>query len=308
MRVLVTGATGRVGRVLVPMLLDQGHEVRSIQRGITGSDNTLLSGVDTVTGSIADRAVVDRAMAGVDAVCHLAALMPPHSDEDLFAANVVGTFNILEAVRASSSMPRLVQISTDATYGTGLSRRAYPTPIVESTPAQPTNFYGITKVVCEDLVLHSERLFDMNAIVLRFAWVLAADEVLDLFSTAMWSEFMTPGQQKDLDDSDAVPVILEEDGSPFSDHIVDPRDAAQACLLAVTSSVTGEALNVCGPAAFRYVDHSPTVAQRLGRPMVEVPLESFHSYAFDLSRTQEALGYRPAYGIDTVLEEALALA
>lgn len=307
MRILVTGATGRVGRPLVSRLRDEGHQVRVLQRGKTGPADGSSGDLEVVTGSIADAAAVRRAVADVDAVCHLAALMPPFGDEALFQANVVGTFNVIEAIRDAGATARLVFASTDATYGTGLSKRSYPQPITEGTSPEPTNFYGTTKVVGEDLVGQAGRIYAFPYVILRFAWVFAGVEVLDLFTMSMWEDFMTPEQKRRLSDSDLVPIILEADGSPFSDHVADARDVAAACALAIEAPISGEVFNVCGPAPFRYIELSPLVAGRLGRRTVELPLTDFHAYEFDGSKARRMLGFEPRHSIRDMLDEALAL-
>ena len=306
MKVLVTGATGRVGQLLVPMLLEQGHEVRTIQRGLTSSNAPWVSKVEVITGAVSDRAVVDKAMKGIDVVCHLAALMPPHTDDELLSANLIGTYNILESIKETQPTARLVHVSTDAIYGTGQSKRTYSKAISEDVVPEPTNFYGISKVLCEDLVSHGARQLGISYVMLRFSWVFAASEILDLFSIPMWADFMSPEQRAATAGSDAIPVILEEDGSPFSEHVVDSRDAARACLLAINSKVSGEIFNVCGPDSFKYVDVSSSVAEKLGRTLVEVPLPDFHSYTFDISKAQKLLNFTPEHSIQSVLAEAFA--
>lgn len=308
MRVLVTGATGRVGRLLVPMLLDEEYSVRTLQRGVSGAGVQWPADVEVQIGSITSRETVDRALQEVDVVCHLAALMPPNSNDALFDTNVVGTFNIIDSIVQSNSSAKLVFASTDATYGTGFSDRKYLHPITETTPPQPTNFYGVTKVMGEDLVNQCGRLNDIDYTILRFAWVLAANELLELFTMGMWRDFMTHEQTEKLHISNAIPVVLEGDGSPFSDHIVDPRDAAVACLLAIRRMPSGDTFNICGPEPFRYLDYSPGIAERLGLELVELPLVNFHSYAFDGSKARERLNFVAQHNLDAVLSEAFALA
>jgi nucleoside-diphosphate-sugar epimerase len=308
MKVLITGASGRIGRHLVQEGRERGWELRLLQRGVS-QPLPAAEGVEIVTGSVVNASDVRAAVVGVEAVCHLAALMPPAGNEDLFATNVRGTVNVLEATRASSTRPRLVVASTDATYGTGLSDRAYPKAIDEGVTPRPTNFYGVTKVACEQIVADYCRLFGLEYLVLRYCWVFRAEEVLELFSIGTWAEFMPGKQLSELArvHPEPVPVLFDGDGNPFSDHIVDARDAARATALAVEASdVTGEAINICGPAAFRYIDVSRRVAEALGRPLAEIKLPTFHAYSLDTSKAERLLGFRGSFDISTMLDEALA--
>jgi nucleoside-diphosphate-sugar epimerase len=309
MKVLITGASGRVGGHLVEEGRARGWHLRLLQRGSSRALPEPEADVEVITGSVANLDDVRTAVGDVDAVCHLAALMPPAGNDDLFETNVRGTFNVLEAMRESRSRPRLVFASSDATYGTGHSERSYPEPIDESVPPQPTNVYGATKVACERMVVDSCRLYGLDYLTLRYCWVFRPEEVLDLFSIETWAEFMSVGQRSELAGAhpEPVPVLFDGEGNAFSDHIVDARDAARATVLATEASdVTGAAINICGPAAFRYVDVSPRVAEALGRPLAEIRLPTFHAYSLDTQKAERLLGFRGSLDVSAMVEEALA--
>jgi UDP-glucose 4-epimerase len=307
MKALITGGSGRVGTELVPLIVSQGWDVRVLQRGASQPLPAAMSGVEVVAGSVTDRAIVDAAIADVDVVCHLAALMPPVSNDQLFEANLRGSFNLLEAIRMSAKRPALVYASTDATYGTGLSDRPYPEPIVEDTAPRPTNFYGVTKLAAERMLSHYCRIYALSFLTLRYCWVFRAAEVLELFALETWDEFLSDSQRRELAQlPNPVPALFDNDGKPFSDHVIDARDAARATALALAQTHWPcEAVNICGPAPFRYVDHSPHVARALGRPLVELKLENFHAYSLDTTRAQELLGFKADYDLTAMIREVV---
>ena len=309
MKVLITGASGRIGSNLIAEGRARGWELRLLQRGASEPLPGGGAGIDVVQGSVTSLGDVNSAVEGVDAICHLAALMPPADNLELFRTNIQGTFNLLEAAHASPVRPRFVFASTDATYGTGQSERAYPEPIDESVPPEPTNFYGATKVACERLVADYCRLNGLDFLLLRYCWVFGAREVLELFSLETWAEFMTEQDRRELAqlDPEPVPVLYDGDRNPFSEHVVDARDAARATALAVeATSVRSEAINVCGPAAFRYVDLSPRVAEALGRPLAQIQLPTFHAYSISTEKAERLLGFRASLDVSAMVEEALA--
>jgi nucleoside-diphosphate-sugar epimerase len=309
MKVLITGASGRVGGDLVDEGRARGWQLRLLQRGSSRALPEPEPDIEVITGSVAKLDDVRTALGDVDAVCHLAALMPPADNDALFETNVRGTFNVLEAMRESRSRPRLIFASSDATYGTGHSERSYPEPIAESVPPQPTNVYGATKVACERMVADYCRLHGLDYLTLRYCWVFRAQEVLDLFSIETWAEFMREGQLSEFEGAhpEPVPVLFDGEGNAFSDHIVDARDAARATALAAEASgVTGEAINICGSAAFRYVDVSPRVAEALGRPLAEIQLPTFHSYSLDTQKAERLLGFRGSFDLSAMVQEALS--
>jgi NADH dehydrogenase len=111
MKVLVTGATGLVGRRLVARLVRSAVNVRAFVR--TPGPLADLSGeaVEIATGSIEDRAAVERAVAGCDVVVHLANATGVIDETRVHAVNVGGTENVLGAARAAG-VQRIVFTST----------------------------------------------------------------------------------------------------------------------------------------------------------------------------------------------------
>ena len=118
MKALVTGATGFIGGNLVRELLKEGHEVRALCRA--EADRWMLDGldVDIALGDLRDRASLDRAMDGQEALFHTAALYSLWSPnpEDFIRTNVDGTVNILEAAK-EASVGRVVYTSTASVFG-----------------------------------------------------------------------------------------------------------------------------------------------------------------------------------------------
>lgn len=110
MRALVTGGGGFLGRYIVHQLLDRGYAVRSLGRRAQPDLEAL--GVEVHCGDLADSAVVEAAVAGVDAVFHVAAKAGVWGSwSEYFAANVTGTVNVVAACQRHG-VRRLVYTST----------------------------------------------------------------------------------------------------------------------------------------------------------------------------------------------------
>jgi UDP-glucose 4-epimerase len=114
MKVLITGAGGNLGWVVVPALVEQGHTPRLMDF------RPLQTSHEFVQRDVRNMEEVRRAVAGVNAVVHAAALHGIHRDkwapQDFWAINVTGTFNIFEAAR-EAGITRFVLCSTMGVYG-----------------------------------------------------------------------------------------------------------------------------------------------------------------------------------------------
>ena len=174
MRLLVTGGFGNVGSHTIPELLRRGHELRCLSLPSARSRRLARRfGVPAMWGDVSDRELVARAVSGVDAVIHLAALIPPRADEQPALArrtNVDGTAAVVAAGQAQPTPPRLLFTSTLDVHGNTLHRT--PPRQIED-PLVPTNPYTEHKIECERLVRESGldwaifRLADVPVLGLR---------------------------------------------------------------------------------------------------------------------------------------------
>ena len=148
MRVLITGAAGRMGAHLTRLLAGEGHQVRAFVLP-DDPNNQQIDGpnVEIVPGRLEDPESVDRAVDGVDAIVALAGALTSRlaSDQQFFDANLGGTFNLLMAARnRAPNLTRFIYASSDAVYWSGATNPAAFLPVDESHPRQPGSIYGAT--------------------------------------------------------------------------------------------------------------------------------------------------------------------
>lgn len=159
MRVLVTGASGRIGRHVTERLLADGRSVRAL---VLPDDprRSLIerSGVEFVEGSMADEDSLRVAVGGSEAVIYLAAALTTrnHIDDEYVEANVVGTYRLLRAIRDyGDRVGRFVYISSDAVYWPGGAIPADYLPVDEDHPRRPASVYGASKLAARRSVSRS---------------------------------------------------------------------------------------------------------------------------------------------------------
>ena len=134
MLTLVTGTTGQVGRRLVPRLLAQARpeeKGRVLVRDAARGERFAELGAEVVVGDLRDAEALGKAVAGVDAVVHVAASFRGVPDEEAWAVNRDAAVELGRAALASG-VRRFVQVSTGLVYGTGRGR-----PMTEDDEIRP---------------------------------------------------------------------------------------------------------------------------------------------------------------------------
>jgi len=145
----VTGAGGFIGLAVVERARRRGLAVRGLERAPAAARRAEAAGAEVVVGDVVDRAAVERACHGVDAVVHAAAVVEEDGDWELFRTiNVEGTRNVAEAAR-DAGVGRLVHLSSVMVYGFD-----YHPQVTEAGPLRDDgNPYNRSKIESEGVVL-----------------------------------------------------------------------------------------------------------------------------------------------------------
>ncbi len=141
--ILVTGASGFIGRHLVEALVAEGREVRALARSEEAAAR-IPAGADVVPGDLEDAGSLQAAAAGCELVYHLAGAYRGTAAE-LHGSHVAGTARLLRAVDPAA---RFVYVSSSSVYGW---EQAWPAD--ETSPPRPESAYGRAKLAAERLVL-----------------------------------------------------------------------------------------------------------------------------------------------------------
>ena len=170
-RILVTGGAGFVGSHLCERLIQEGYEVICLDNFSTGSERNLVnlhrdSNFEVVNGDISNEVLLKKLCKDVGFVFHLAAQghveVGRKDVRRTIETNVMGTFNVLEAVR-TAEVPRMIHASSSEVYGS-----AEYSPMNESHPLNAPHAYGVSKVASDRACFSYQKSYGMRVEILRF--------------------------------------------------------------------------------------------------------------------------------------------
>jgi UDP-glucose 4-epimerase len=302
-RALVTGGAGFIGSNVAALLAGEGYEVVVLDDLSTGYRKNLegLSGVRLFEGDVRDPAAVARAAEGAEVVFHLAAsvgntrsIESPVEDSEV---NVIGTLRVLEAARRAGA--RKVVCSSSAAIFGELKRL----PIDEDHPCEPDTPYGVSKLAEEKHCLAYAKLYEIEAVCLRYFNVYGVNQRYDAYGNVIpiFAHRVLRGE----------PLTVYGDGEQTRDF-VNVRDVARANLLAARAPGLSGAFNIASGEATtvnRLVGLMRDAAGADARAEHAPPRKGDvrHSRA-DISAARAALGYEPSVGLAEGLAEYMAWA
>ncbi|NEE02402.1 NAD-dependent epimerase/dehydratase family protein [Phytoactinopolyspora halotolerans] len=220
MRILVTGAAGRIGRAVLQLLADEGIEASALVMNKADADD--LPADRITVGDATERATVAAAVQEVDAVIHLAAIPNPLHDppERVFAVNTQATFAVLEEAAHAGVRRAVFASSLSATGLPFAPHELHPLylPLDEDHPDQAADAYALSKQVDEATAAMMARRHGMTIVALRYPYVASAEQLRER------------AEQLAGDPSGGA-------GDLWS--YLDVRDAARAALDGVRASCTG---------------------------------------------------------------------
>ncbi len=309
MLVLVTGATGKVGRHFISRFLDNSRFSRARVRALC--HNRMLEAgdrVEPVRGDIADRSAVEAAMCDVTHVLHLATCK--ETPETVMDVTVKGLFWLLEAFRTSQSAEQFILIGGDAAVGHFHYR--HDGPITEATPhcAYP-GCYALSKVLEEVMLKQYCIQYGINACCLRAPWIMEKDDFKytlsfgdDVFGGPVWKDEVPAAEAKANHETGTVPLLLDADQRPLKRNFVHVDDLASAILAAIDNKETsGELYNICMDEPVDYGEVAHYLASTRALPTVEIP-SGFHSNWMDNAKAKQQLGWRPRYDLKRLIDSA----
>jgi nucleoside-diphosphate-sugar epimerase len=276
MRILVTGARGKVGSATVAALSDAGHDVTATDLG-RPSFEANAGGVAYKQADLTDAGDAFAIVRGQDAVVHAAAIPEPTQNPAhvVFGNNVMATFNALEAA-VRWEVPRFVNLSSETVPGFFFPERPWLpdyVPVDEEHPIRPQDPYATAKHIGEQLMDGATRRSDITGVSIRPSWV----------------------QWEGNYETNLGPWMREPDVSQGFWAYIDVYDLADAVRLATEAATPGhEVVYIASPDIASH-ETLETLARRFhGDAAPEIrPSDEERPNGISIAKARRLLGYDP---------------
>lgn len=308
-RLLVTGATGKVGQAFIARLLATPAFSRFTVRALC--HNRKLDPrprLEVISGAIEEPGVAERAAAGVTHVLHLAT--SKETPDTIIDVAIKGMFWLLEACRASGAFQQFILIGGDA----GMGHFFYPHPIPVTETQRHSAYpgcYALSKVLEEVMLEQYVIQYGLHACCLRAPWIMEKDDFKyqlsfgdDVFGGPRWRDLVGSAAADRYVRSGAVPVMLDPDGRPVKRNFVHVEDLIDAILKAIDHpAARGQTFNVCMDEPVDYGELAAYLGKTRG--LEGVPVKTpYRSTWLDNAKAKFLLGWRPRHDLAAMVEAA----
>lgn len=308
-KLLITGATGKVGQVFLNRLFsDARFDHVSVRALCHNRKLTEHARLEVTQGDIAEQPVVQRLMDGVTHVLHLATCK--ETPGRVIDVTVKGLFWLLEECRQSKQFQQFILVGGDA--GLGHFFYPHPVPVTETQPhsAYP-GCYALSKVLEEVMLEQYYIQYGLNGCCLRAPWIMDKDDFKytlsfgdDVFGGPRWRDLAGAEQADEYAKLGTIPVLCDPLGEPIYRNFVHVEDLVSALLLALDHPGSHqETFNICMDEPVHYRRVAEYLAQTRGLPSVDI-VTQFRSTWLDNAKAKFKLGWRPEYDLARLIESA----
>ena len=308
-RILVTGATGKVGTHFIRRVLgsDDCHDL-TIRALCHNRHPEPQDRVEIVSGNISDREVVRAAMDGITHVIHCATCK--ETEESVIDVTVKGLFWLLEECRLSKSFKQIILIGGDAAVGHFFYPHALPVTEQQKHSAYP-GCYALSKALEEVMLEQYFVQYDLSGCCLRAPWIMEKDDFKyslsfgeDVFGGPRWRELVGRDRAEECVKNNAVPVMLDAQGTPVKRNFVHVSDLVESTILALGHpKARQQTFHICMDEPVDYREVGDYLKSTRGLPMVDIKTE-FHSTWLDNAKAKFLLGWKPKYDLKRLIDGA----
>ena len=308
-RILVTGATGKVGQTFIRRLLaDAAYNGFIVRTLLHNRDLETHERLETVRGSIQHLDVVQAALQDVTHVLHLATVK--ETPAEIMDVAVKGLFWLLEVCRTSPTFEQFILIGGDAAVGHCVYPREIPVTETQGHMAYQ-GCYALSKVLEEVMLEQYYIQYDFNGCCLRAPWIMEKDDFKytlsfgeDIFGGPRWRDMVGAEQADKYRETQTIPIMLDAGGKPVKRNFVHVDDLVSAILCTLDAPAARQhTFNICMDEPVDYGDVGEYLARTRGFPTVNMTTE-YHSTWLDNSKAKFMLDWRPEYDLAKLIDAA----
>jgi len=326
LRVLITGATGFVGRHLIAYLENEARKSGTGRRlEITGTCfperpeecpdfRAAAPRAALLSLDLRDPGAVSVMVAACrpDRIFHLAAISQVRASWNLrretLETNLMGTFNLFEAARLRAPSARILLVSSSDVYGIQGPRRM---PLRETSATSAASPYGFTKLCAEALGVFYARLEKMEIIIARPFTHTGPGQSPD-FVCSDWARQIARCELTAEETKNEKQAVLKVGNLSVRRDYSDVRDVVRAYALLMEKGKSGEAYNICSGKA-RALKEILGMLARQSRTKIAVEVDPARVRKADIpllagshAKITRETGWRPGFALETTLADLLA--
>ena len=308
MKILVTGATGKVGNKFLKQLnsCDALKKASAValchNRTIQESDK-----IKVIKGSIADRDTVESAMKEITHVVHLATCK--ETPNDIMDVTVKGLFWLLESCRQKPEFQQFILVGGDAAMGHFFYPHPSPVTELQKHSAYP-GCYALSKVLEEVMLEQYQIQYGLPSTCLRAPWIMEKDDFKyslsfgeDVFGGPKWKDLVSSDQAKEYQKLGKVPLMMDPDGNPIKRNFVHVDDLVQAIIHAIIKpeKANGQTFNISMDNPVDYGEVSEYLKETRGLESVPIKTQ-YHSTWLDNAKAKFLLGWQPKIDLKNLID------
>src|SRR3989344_8005547 len=308
MRTLITGITGFVGSHLAEHLIARGDEVYGTVRWRSRLDNInhIKDKLNLIETDIRDSYSIEKAIKTIepDVIFHLAAQSFVHSSfnapQETLSTNIIGTVNLLEAVKSLKTNPVIQIAGSSEEYGLVKQNE---TPIRETNPLRPLSPYGVSKVAEDMLAYQYHKSYGLKTVITR-AFNHEGPRRGEVFSTSNFAKQIAEIEK-------GKEPVIHVGNLNASRDFTDVRDVVRAYVISTEKCDYGEAYNICSGKAWKISDMLNLLLS-MSQKKIEVRQDPTRMRPSDVeillgdfSKFHKKTGWKPEIPFDKTMKDLL---
>jgi len=307
-KILVTGATGKVGRAFINAFFGDPKQKGTIRAFCHHRSLTPNNRLEVIYGSISDRPTVQKAMKDITHVVHLATTK--EDSETIMDVAIKGLFWLLESCRNAKGFKRFILIGGDASLGHYFYPYKNPINEQQAHAAYP-GCYALSKVLEETMLQQYYVQYNLDGTCLRAPWIMQGEDLKkhlsfgkQVLGVPVWHKMIKAQTASEYQKANIIPLMLDVNGNPMKRNIVHLNDLVSAiCISLDHIEARQQTFNISMDEPFNYGKAADYLLKTCKLKSAKMETK-YHSTWLDNNKAKFLLGWRPEYGLEQMIDDA----